>query len=1027
MLSKNWLKTLQLAQRSVPELITPESNLTGLSYNAAIEKAFSEIKLDAIHCISGVPTIAFLVRDEFNHELINKTHKALWNQGLISLLFFITEDTLRVYSLTNIPDENLSEKSIKAFNAIADTTELNNLILSIESGRFFEENKENLNSKNRIDNVLLDNLQVTISKLTSQGMSLTSAQALLMQVMFISYLEDKGIINTAYYQQAIQNDQINSFIDLVKSSHCVENFELLFRQLKLHFNGDMFVAPCSFDEYETVEKITLEHIRVISDFREGNINLSSRQHQLWPYDFKYTPVDLISAVYDRFLTFNPEEKRENGAYYTPMFLADLVTEQSWQELTTKQKEQGVFVDPSCGSGIFLVRLFEKIIGNWKAKNKANQASPRWEELLTMIKRINGFDIKKEAIRVASFSLYIALLENSKPSELLELIRNRGHVLPKLLGNTLIVSDFFEIPSIMKYDLIIGNPPWVSRKVNSDKGTLWAKSNGYDLPSKEIAWGFTWKALQHVKDQGLISLLLKTTSTLTSITPKANANRSQWLNNVDILKIINLSDIRFQLFENGNAPTSLIMYKAKISDSNYMFDYWTPKADLNLKTKRILTITTSDKLKLPIKLVKNDPLILKRSMWMQSPDFKLFQYVSSFSKLSEKLITYQDVKKSKNSESSKWVIGQGFIKAQDKNLENPEYKPSHLSLLTEIPHLDADDLQPLVMPTIENKPWSTAVVHRKGYERGYEAPFVLIPQGLGGNNRDRSKRLKASYCTQNISFLSSLQTIKFDKNDQSLAKFLTVLLNSSLVTWFLFHSSSVVGIERDKVPQNELLNIPFPLPDEMNNSNAKKAFKDAVNLIDNILEKKDNLLRTDIDDYFINVDSIIYSFFGLNESDICVIEDTVHYIFPSAQAKSHSAQKPPLWDISNQSDWELYSKMMSHRLSQWIEKPYKTAIRVEGVSQDLVIISVHLTDQENITEFSYERNNIHTVLLRIWKALPRDISRNFQLIPDLKIFIDDILYIIKPRTKRFWLATTALADADAIASELFSNKKGASSS
>ncbi|MCU7967117.1 MAG: hypothetical protein KZQ74_07975 [gamma proteobacterium symbiont of Bathyaustriella thionipta] len=50
-------------------------------------------------------------------------------------------------------------------------------------------------------------------------------------------------------------------------------------------------------------------------------------------------------------------------------------------------------------------------------------------------------------------------------------------------------------------------------------------------------------------------------------------------------------------------------------------------------------------------------------------------------------------------------------------------------------------------------------------------------------------------------------------------------------------------------------------------------------------------------------------------------------------------------------------------------------------------------------------------------MPKDLPGNFQLIPDLRIFIDDILYIVKPRKRRFWLGSTALADADAIASDL----------
>ncbi|KUJ74384.1 hypothetical protein AVO42_02950 [Thiomicrospira sp. XS5] len=666
MLSKKWLDALNISGRTPPELILPTSDFVDLPHSSSIQKAFTEVGLDAIYCISGVPVVGILTHSKFDHDLVKDAHKALWNQGTMSLLFAISENELRIYSLTQIPNDNLDEKLINILNLISDFHELNNLIFGIESGRFFNENKDKLKSEDRIDNVLLENLKITLNKLTESNLPTESAQALLMQIMFISYLEDKEIISSNYFQEATQNGNITSFLELIRKESCLSEFYLLFDQLKQHFNGDMFVAPSSF-ESDKATILTDKHINVISDFREGNINLSSGQLKLWPYDFKYIPVDLISAVYDRFLAFDPKTKRESGAFYTPMFLADLVIEQSWSELSRVQKTEGRFVDPSCGSGIFLVRLFEKLIGHWKLSKKSSCSSPSWQELIGMLDRLHGFDIQKESIRVSAFSLYIALLENSQPSELLTLITQKGHVLPKLLGRTLIVADFFDIPTSQKYDLVIGNPPWVSRKNNRSKksDTSWKGVSTENLPAKEIAWGFTWKALEHLKENGFTSFLLKTTSALTSVTETAKENRSNWLLHADILKIINFSDLRFQLFDGCNAPTSLIIYGNKTNSSNYLFDYWVPKADLNYKTTRFLTISSVDKLKLPINLVRTDPLAFKRHMWMQSPDFKLFQYLSSFPKLGKQLITYKDSQKNENAEYEQWVIGQGFIQHHEK--------------------------------------------------------------------------------------------------------------------------------------------------------------------------------------------------------------------------------------------------------------------------------------------------------------------------------------------------------------------------
>jgi hypothetical protein len=45
------------------------------------------------------------------------------------------------------------------------------------------------------------------------------------------------------------------------------------------------------------------------------------------------------------------------------------------------------------------------------------------------------------------------------------------------------------------------------------------------------------------------------------------------------------------------------------------------------------------------------------------------------------------------------------------------------------------------------------------------------------------------------------------------------------------------------------------------------------------------------------------------------------------------------------------------------------------------------------------------------------SRNVTLQPDLKVFIDAALYVVKPRSMRYWLRSTALNDADEIAGDL----------
>ncbi len=1020
MIQAVWLNTLRLDSRKSPEFIRAGDNLSGIPHGSLIRQSFEELNLAAVHCVSGIPSVAFLVQDEFNQADVEYVHKALWNQGLGTLLLVISGDILRAYSLSQLPtkDGELSEKLVQVFYLVKDALLLKDLILGVESGRFIAEHGEKFDPKYRVDQVLLENLEATANRLVDSNIRLESAQALLMQIMFVAYLEDREIIGPDYFNKATGDKKIVSLEALLNDGQ-PGKFLKLFTLLKQHFNGDLFVAPCSFDETENVEELSSYHIRILSEFRAGNVHLKSGQYQLWPYNFNYIPIDLISAVYDRFLGFDPTSKRETGAYYTPMFLADLVAEQAWSELSDKQKISGHYVDPSCGSGIFLVRLFEKMVDEWRNKHRNQRTT--WPALIAMLKRLHGFDIKKESVHVAAFSLYIALLENSRPAEILALME-KGRLLPKLFGETLRVSDFFEIPSDNhKYDLIIGNPPWVSRRGEQKSAEKWSKENQCEMPAKEIAWGFAWKALSHANPDGTIALLLKATSFLTNHSQSFIKTRRQWLESIHLIRVVNFADTCFQLFEGCDAPATLMLYKPKShGQDSYTFDYWVPKADLNLKTKRLMTLSSIDKARLPIDRVIEDQLLMKRRMWMQTPDAKLFQYLANLPKLGEKIITYQNSKKQENLEHKKWVIGQGFNPVQEHNLDKPDYKPTYSKIVTQLPHLETQMFCPLVMPQIKGKPWQTDVLHRKGYEAGFKAPHILIPQGI-----ERSQgRLRASYCTQDLTFRHSIQAINFDPLNENLAKFLTVLLNSSLVAWFLFHHSSNTAMERDKVHQEQLLEIPFPLPKHTSSENqAEQALNKAVRLMDRLLAQKDDLLKASYAEHISEIDKIIYLYFGLSENEILLIEDTLNHVIPSMQPRAHSKTLPSLWKDTTEPDWRSYACHLSSRFSDWLSQPYRAVTEFFGSSSDLVVLGIRLVDDPDTEIFSYSpKKSIDHILPQIWGAMPEQLPGNFQLIPDLRIFIDDVLYLVKPRKKRFWLGSTALADADAIAGDLLGHAR-----
>src|SRR5258708_13435296 len=77
----------------------------------------------------------------------------------------------------------------------------------------------------------------------------------------------------------------------------------------------------------------------------------------WAYDFRFIPVEIISAIYEEFMKdADLKRKRSEGAYYTPRHLAETTLHVALEGQYTNVLRWHV-LDPACGSGIFLVAMF----------------------------------------------------------------------------------------------------------------------------------------------------------------------------------------------------------------------------------------------------------------------------------------------------------------------------------------------------------------------------------------------------------------------------------------------------------------------------------------------------------------------------------------------------------------------------------------------------------------------------------------------------------------------------------------------
>ena len=1018
-LGEQWKARLDLSGRAIPEFFETADSVRHTPHAGAIRAGLGELGLSAVFCVQGVPTIAILSMDEYYREAVIDVHAALWNQGLASLLLVISGDTVRAFSLARKPYVGLEEEFdrrclIQKLDATADAVAIRDLVYGAESGRLWTEYSDYIKQKERIDQVLLDNLTESHRLLRDASLSSDAAQVLLIQTMFIAYLEDREITNQEHFSD-VSNGAAENFSSLLETGD-TSLLNRLFKKLRGDFNGDLFGAPCSFEADARPPDLNYSHMEILARFRSGReeMALGGSQYRFWGYNFKYIPIELISAVYDRFLGEKEAERRHHGAYYTPMFLADTVISQVWDFLPSSANDKGQFLDPACGSGVFLVRSFQRLCEKWRETRKSKTIP--WGSLLTILSRLHGWDLNSGSVRVAVFSLYIALLEEVNPPDIRRLAK-RGKMLPQLWGKNLRSQDFFDVGSNgAKFDLIIGNPPWTSRRGPNRSSVKWCARAGLPMPSKEDAWAFTWKSFRHLRDNGIVAFLLPAMGFLHNHSESSVLARNRLMSEVRIWRIINFADLRFQLFEGAVRPAALVIFgRRNLESPPYRFDYWVPKADLNLKIKRLITLSSSDKSSISSNIAATDPLVFKRRLWMSEPDAKLFNYLSALPKMGNLVAEYGDLKRRKRETKDIWIVGQGFTPANSSRLWDSAYEREDSEIVATTPYLPISAFSSLAQGVPTLKPWKDGNVYRRGFEAGFFGPRILIPQGVS----TARMRLQASYTEKPATFQHSIQAIVVPHGEERRAKLLTALLNSRVVLWFAFHGTGCFGSDRPKVLQADLTRLPFPSSQDLPEPDqARRAAKALIQIIDKALETVDGpfALQSQDDRVFMEIDRLAYQYYCLSDDEIILIEDAVEKLIPAVQPSQ--GRFPDIWKPAGHVDREAYASILVRSLQDWFDDDCAVQIALEARNADLAIM--RLTLQDSKRQGTYAEENDRTVgeaLARLFKHIHQPLSGNFQLMPDFRLFVGNCLYVVKPTQKRFWLRSTALADADAIALDL----------
>ena len=528
---------------------------------------------------------------QFNRPItqtvIRKTHELAWSFSRARSLITIEPQLLRVWSCCAPPKEDEAPK------AVCEVADLNQQAadalqwVELVSGHFFQKRDSRFQRSGAADQWLLKNLKDVRKQLQGDGLDDETIHDLLARIIFILFLLQKQDRNGKHaleiqslYRRGILSKEYQDLAGILEDFNDTYN---LFRWLNDKFNGDLFPGKGETEEEREVEwqaeiqKVWTEDNRYLvklAEFARGDLDMQSGQLSLWPYySFDVIPLEFISSIYEEFIN----KKAGSGVHYTPEYIVNFILDGvlSWNEKEWNLK----ILDPACGSGIFLVKAFQRLIHRWKLANDSGKV-PAYV-LRTLLKNnIFGVDIDKEAVRVASFSLYLTMLDSLDPLEYWE---NKVRF-PKLRNKQLIHSDFFqEDEDILKksganlkgFDLIIGNAPW-GEKTATEISRSWAKVNDWPVADDNIGPLFLAKAISLNKIGGSISLVQPATTVLSSDSKSANKFRRKLFEVLEVQEIVNLSALRFKVFPNAVSP-SCIISGVRSSSERQPFYYICPKA------------------------------------------------------------------------------------------------------------------------------------------------------------------------------------------------------------------------------------------------------------------------------------------------------------------------------------------------------------------------------------------------------------------------------------------------------------------
>ena len=959
--------------------------------------------VDSAYSVQNVPVVYFSRLSDADPDRLWQLHRNVWNYSKAPLLYVVLPQEILICNGYAKPAESAEEFAhgdslLRHLEQLTDVETARRKIrdtlylydrMHLDTGVFWTTSDgQCIRRESRADQGLLRAMDQVRRRLVVGGISNDLAYALLGRSILIRYLEDREILTPEFMSRLTggrADDYRAALSDWDTTYH-------LFEHLTRRFNGDLF--PVLDEERQIVRQ---KHLKLLSAFLNGD-NLDTGQRSFWPWDFRYIPIELISGIYDTFL--NRDDRREAGTYYTPLSLVDFMLDQTLPPEATDPDL--TILDPACGSGVFLVRAYQRLVAAWQQQHGKSPAAQQLGEILKH--RIFGVDINPSAIRIAAFNLYLAMLDYLED----QAIHNADFRFPSLIGTNLLDADFFD-PGVKerfakrKFDRLIGNPPW-GKDTLTHQASRWLEENSYKVGTKQIVQAFLLYTPEFCADDGEVSLLAPAKSTILVTSGPHAAFRQQFFERYNVETVVNFSALVYELFDETLSPAVALFYRPSPPEPDSRIAYGVPKPSLLSRQLGAIVLDPTEVKYLNREELLAHPWLWKVALWGTSRDAALIERLRSLPTLQEQ------------AERLGWKIAEGIqIGGGDENSAR---------WLQGMPLLPTRQFRRYALNMRVCEPIQETVFHRPRTSDIVHGPLVLIRQSPTGG------RCAAAFSANDVAYRDKISGVVGRPGQEMLLKWLVAYVNSPLAQYYHFLTSTSWAVERGTIIQEEYLRMPFLVPDE--DDPRLKQVLDYFDQIVALLQKRDVLdeakRQHDIRQREDAIAELVFDIYDLTSTECQLVQDTLDYgieFFYWSKRKqrkpggTQAVQFPDIRMLKAYADTfvETVTALLCYQGQTLKALVYQDGAPLSAVAFELV----NRADAQE-TQIVGSQSALREVLHRLDRLLLERRTQALYMRRHVRIYDRAWLYLVRPSERRFWTCSQARVDADSIVVEWLSHQR-----